>query len=87
MSHIVEMDEHGTIQLPEELVATLSPPARYVVELSGATVILHPASEQPLWTAASPAERAAAVCRWAAEERPSAPVLADAMLSREHLYD
>jgi len=86
MSHVVEIDAHGALQLPADLLAALKPPARYIVELDGATLILHPA-EPPLWATASPAERADAVRRWAALERPTTPVLADTALSRENIYD
>jgi len=73
MGHIVAIDERGAIQLPEDLVAAVKPPSRYVVELNGATLILHPAEEQPLWTTAPAAERADAVRRW--NKQPSRVLL------------
>ncbi len=87
MSRIVEIDDHGVIQLPDDLRAAVKPHTRFVLEIQGATLILRPEAEQPFWTAESPAERAEAVRRWAALDRPPALVLADETLDREHMYD
>lgn len=80
MSRIIEIDEHGAIQLPDDVLAAVKPPVRYVVEVQGATLILHPEAEHPVLAMASPAERAEAVRRWAALERLAAPVLTDEMI-------
>ncbi len=87
MSRIVEIDDHGAIQLPNDLLATVKPRTRFTLEVQGATLILHPEGDQPVWATMSPAERAEAVRRWASLERPPAPVLADEALSREQMYD
>lgn len=87
MSQIIEVDEHGTIQLPAELATTFKPHTKFVLELRGATLVLQPVASAPFWTTATPEERAAAVRRWAALERPAAPPLSDLALSREQIYD
>ena len=87
MSTIVEIDERGTIQLPEDVLAAVGPYTRLVVEVHGATLILRPEAGEPFWVTASPAERAAAVRRWAALDRPAAPILGDEALRREEMYD
>ncbi len=65
MSSIVEVDDQGAIQLPDELLAVVKPRTRFIVELQGATLILHPEGTQPFWRIASSAERAEMVRRWA----------------------
>ena len=87
MSRIVEIDERGAIQLPDDLLAAVRPRPRFVLELQGATLILRPEAEQPFWATASPLERAEAVRRWASLDRPPAPALADEALGRDHIYD
>ncbi len=87
MSSIVEVDDQGAIHLPDELLAVVKPRTRFTVELQGATLILHPEGVQPFWTSASPVERAEMVRRWASLDRPPAPMLSDAVLRREQMYD
>ena len=87
MSQIVEVDERGTIQLPADLLTIVKPHTRFALERCGATLVLRPVASSPLWAAATPEERAAAVRRWATLERPAAPPLSDAAVSREHMYD
>jgi hypothetical protein len=87
MSQIVEVDEHGAIQLPAELLQAVKPHTRFAVERRGATLVLQPLASQPFWITAMPEERAAAVRRWAALERPAAPPLSDVAVSREQIYD
>lgn len=87
MSQIVEVDERGTIQLPADLLITVKPHTRFALEQRGATLVLQPIAAQPFWTTATPEERAAAVRRWAALDRPAAPPLNDAAVSREQMYD
>jgi hypothetical protein len=87
MSQIVEVDEHGAIQLPADLLIAVKPHTRFALEMRGATLVLQPLESEPFWTTATPEERAAAVRRWAALERPPAPPLSDAAISREQMYD
>ena len=87
MSQIVEVDEQGAIQLPAELLTTVKPHTRFALERRGATLVLQPLASQPFWATATPEERAAAVRRWAALERPAAPPLSDMAVSREQIYD
>ena len=87
MGKIVEIDDRGAIQLPDDLLATVKPRTRFLLEIHGATLILRPTEEQPFWLTASPAERAEVVRRWASLDRPPAPVPADEALSREQMYD
>jgi transglutaminase-like putative cysteine protease len=70
MTQIVEVDERGTIQLPADLLTTLKPHARFVLERRGATLVLRPVASQLFWATATPEERAAAVRRWAGLESP-----------------
>lgn len=87
MRTLVEIDDRGAIQLPDELLAAVKPHARFVLELQGATVILRPENEQPFWITASPEERAETVRHWASLSRPPAPVLSDEAVARDHMYD
>ena len=87
MSQIVEVDERGTIQLPADLLITVKPHTRFALEQRGATLVLQPIAAQPFWATATPEERAAAVRQWAALDRPAAPRLSDAAVSREQMYD
>lgn len=87
MGRIVEIDDHGAIQLPDDLLAAVKPHTRFILEIQGTTLIFHPEERRPFWTTASPAERAEAVRRWASLERSSAPILDDEMLRREQMYD
>ena len=84
MSQIVEVDERGTIQLPADLLTTVKPHTRFALERRGATLVLRPVASQPFST---PEERAAAVRRWAALDRPATPPLSDVAVSREQMYD
>ncbi|MBA3946315.1 MAG: hypothetical protein H0X37_17340 [Herpetosiphonaceae bacterium] len=87
MSRIVEIDEHGVLQLPDDLLATVKPRTRYMVEIQGATLIFHPDREQPFGTETSGVARSEALRRWAALEHPPVPMLTDEALSREQMYD
>ena len=87
MSEIVEVDERGAIQLPSELLIALKPHTRFVLEVQGETLVLHPIAALPFWQTATPQERAEAALHWAALERPAAPPLPDAALHREQMYD
>lgn len=87
MTQIVEVDEHGAIQLPADLLAAVKPHTRFALERRGATLVLQPLTEAPFWATASPMERAAALRAWAALSRPAAPPLSDAAIGREQMYD
>ncbi len=87
MPQIVELDEHGAIQLPADLLAMVKPHTRFTLERRGTTLVLQPLASAPFWTTATPDERAAAVRQWAALERPVSPPLSDAAVSREQMYD
>lgn len=86
MSEIVELDERGTIQLPRDLLATVKPHTRFVLEVQGETIVLRPVTALPFWQIATPQERAEAARQWAALERPAAPPLPDEALHREQIY-
>ncbi len=87
MGNVIELDERGSIQLPDDVLDALKPGTRFTVERESATLILRPALDQAPTVVASPSERAIAVRGWAAMARPPAPVLGDEALRREHLYD
>lgn len=87
MSEIVEVDERGAIQLPASLLAAVKPHTRYVLEVQGESLVLHPVATPPSWQTATPQERAEAVRHWAALERPAAPPLPETALRREQMYD
>ena len=87
MSSIVEVDDQGAIHLPDKLRAVVKPRTRFMVELQGATLILHSEGVQPFWTSASPAERAEMVRHWASLHRPPVPMLADEALRRDQMYN
>ncbi len=87
MSRIVEVDEHGAIQLPDDLLAVVKPRTRFTLEVQGTALIFRPEGDQLFSSTTSPAARAEAVRRWASLERPAAPILADEALRREQMYD
>jgi len=87
MSRTVEIDDHGVIQLPDDVRALVKPGTRFTIEIHRAALIFHPEGESLAQTATSPQERAEAVRRWASLDRPVGPVLADAALRREQMYD
>jgi hypothetical protein len=87
MSEIVEVDERGAIQLPSDLLVAVKPYTRFVLEVQGETLVLHPITALPFWQTATPQERAEAARRWAALDRPTAPPLPDAALHRDQMYD
>lgn len=87
MSEIVEVDERGAIQLPDDLRVTLKPRTRFMLDVQGETIVLRPINQLPFWQSATPQERAEAVRHWAALPRPAAPPLSDTVLHRDQLYD
>lgn len=87
MSEIVELDERGAIQLPRDVLASVQPHTRFVLEVLGETIVLRPVTGLPFWQTATPLERAEAVRQWAALERPAAPPIPDEALRRDQMYD
>lgn len=87
MRTVVELDERGAIQLPDDLRAVVKPRTRFILERQGDMLILRPAGALPFWATVSAEERAEAVRRWAIQDRPQAPVLSNVAVSREHMYD
>ena len=87
MHAIVEVDEHGVLRLPTDILAAIGPPARFALEVQGTTLVLRPVERASLWQTGTPRERAEAVRRWARQERPAAPPLPGEALRREHLYE
>lgn len=87
MSEIVEIDERGSIQLPDDLLAAVKPRTRFVLEMQGELIVLRPISAPPFWQTATPQERAEAARQWAALARPAAPPLPDTALHRDQMYD
>jgi hypothetical protein len=86
MDYIVEVDEVGGIQLPAYVLVGVKPRTQYVLLQRGTTLVLQPRTLS-FWAQTSPAERAAALRVWAAQERPHAPVLTEDALHREQMYD
>lgn len=48
MHTIVEVNERGAIQLPTDLLVTLKPHTRFVLEVQGKTLLLHPVGTPPV---------------------------------------
>ena len=87
MSEVLEVDAEGSLRLPAELLGNAKPHTRYLVDIQGDTLILRPEGARPFWETATPEERAEAFQRWAAMDRPAAPVLPPEAFSRESIYD
>ena len=87
MSEIVEINAQGAIQLPRDLLDTVKPHTRFVIEVQGELLVLRPVTDLPFWQTATPQERAEAAREWAAIERPAAQPIPDAALHRDQLYD
>ena len=86
MSQVVELDEQGALLLPPDVLARVRPHTRFLVEVQGETLLLHP-EEPSTQTMLSPTAHAEAIRHWASLERPPYPILDDDALRREHLYD
>jgi hypothetical protein len=87
VSEIVEVDARGTSQLPRDLLATVKPHTRFMLDGEGETIVLRPITALPFWQVATPQERADAARQWAALERPAAPPIPDEALHRNQMYD
>lgn len=87
MSAIVEINETGTLQLPDEILQTISPHTRFQVEVgSNNQLILSPLPpEQPFWATATPEERAERLMQWVQSHKDGAN-LPDEALRRENIY-
>ncbi len=91
MSHILEVDMQKGLHIPIELLGEMNGHTRYLVEIKGETVILHPEKDRaeepkPFWETATPEERAQAFIEWASSHK-SGPGLPDEALRRESMYD
>jgi hypothetical protein len=87
MSHIVEVTEEGAIQLPPEMLETVKPHTRFVVEMQNGTLILRPETKaQPFWATATPEEWVKDFRQWV-ESHKDGPNLPLEALSRETIYD
>ncbi len=87
MTHILEVNAQGELRVPSELLKHAKPRKRYLLEVDGDTLILHPEQLRPLWATATPTQRAEAFRTWAMMPRPSAPTLPDEALRRENIYN
>jgi hypothetical protein len=87
-NRILEISQHGDLQIPSELLPQGKLYRRYHLEIDGETLILRPQKSDSFWATATPAQRAVRFRQWAAEaKRPIAPPLPDEALSRETIYD
>jgi hypothetical protein len=96
MSAIVEITAAGILHLPPEILQSIPPHTRFVVEWHNGTLILRPEptsepepsdnSRQPLWATATPQEQAEDFLRWALSHKDG-PGLPDEALRRENMYD
>jgi hypothetical protein len=87
MHSMVEMTSDGILHLPDEIVQTLQPHTRFMVEVENGRLILSPvASEQPFWATATPEERAERWHQWV-QSHKNGPNLSDEALRRENIYD
>ncbi|HEY9692239.1 MAG TPA: hypothetical protein V6D15_08550 [Oculatellaceae cyanobacterium] len=95
MSSIVEVSESGTLQLPDEILQSIQPNTRFVVEIESLSdsvakqyrVILSPVPpEQPFWATATPEERAERFHQWVQSHKDGVN-LPDEALRRENIYD
>ena len=87
MSAIVEINETGVLQLPEEVLQAISPHTRFQVEIGEDNrLILSPLSaEQPFWATATPKERADKLREWVRSHKNGSN-LPDEALRRENIY-
>lgn len=87
MSLIVEVNEDGALQLPDEVLEAIKPNSRFVVEIQNKTVVLSPVEEtKPFWETATPEERIKRWREWGRSHKES-PNLPSEALRRENMYD
>ena len=87
ITSIVEINETGTLQLPDEILQAIAPHTRFQVEIGADNrLILSPLpSEQPFWATATPEERAERLMQWVRSHQDGAN-LPDEALRRENIY-
>jgi hypothetical protein len=86
--HILEISQHGGLQIPSELLPQGKLYSHYRLEIDGDTLILRPQKSDSFWATATPIQRSTRFQLWAVEtKRPVAPPLSDEALSRETIYD
>lgn len=83
MTQILQVNEHGDLYLPKEVLGKVRPGTCYSVEVQGELLILR--KEQP--AVLSPEEKAAQWRKWAASHSSESPGLPDEALRRENIYD
>jgi len=86
MGHLLEVDEHGSLTVPSEVLGSVRPHSRYRAEVHGELLVLRPERGQPFWLRATPEERVAAFRAWDARHREG-PGLSGEALRRENLYE
>ncbi len=88
MSLIVEINEDGTVKLPDEVLAAIYPKKRFVVQVNpDQGIILAPADPvRPFWQTATPQERADRLLQWAASHQNGVN-LPDKATHRDTIYD
>jgi hypothetical protein len=86
MTFIVEINETGTLQLPEEVLQAIPPHTRFQIEVtSDNRLILSPLPpEQPFWATATPEERVERFMEWVQSHKNGAN-LPDEALRRENI--
>lgn len=88
MNRIIEVNEHGDLTLPHDVLGDSKPHTQYQVEVSGSTLVLRPLENaEQLWSRTSPEDRAQAFMAWIDESKPSAPALSEEAVNRESFYD
>jgi hypothetical protein len=88
MSYILEIGQHGDLQIPSELLPQDKLYRHYYLEVDGETLILRPQKSGSFWATATPAQRGTRFRQWVTQgQRPIGPPLSDEALSREAMYD
>lgn len=87
MTSIVEINETGTLQLPDEILQAIGSHTRFQVEIgSDNRLILSPLPpEKPFWATATPEERAERWEQWVRSHQDDVN-LPDEALRRENIY-
>ncbi|NBD32815.1 MAG: hypothetical protein GVY17_07600 [Cyanobacteria bacterium] len=87
MTFIVEINETGTLQLPEEVLQAIIPPhTRFQVEVTSdkRLTLSHLPPEQPFWATATPEEQVERFMEWV-RSRKNGANLPDEALRRENI--
>lgn len=85
MTFIVEINETGTLQLPEEVLQAIPPHTRFQVEVTSDNRLILSPLEQPFWATATPEERAERFTQWVKSHKDGVN-LPDEALRRENIY-